>query len=795
MRAEGPLRVMFVVPTLAVGGAERHAATLLTSMDPDRVRGSVVCLQDRGRRGANWARIEAADVPRTELGRGQRDVLGMVRGLVREMRREQPDIVVLRGFNAEILGRVAGILAGVPRLLVWVRNCGDVVPPGRGRRWVNRQLARLTDEVYGVAWGQLPYITGDLGHDAAKLRIVYNGIDPTWIDGGGDDPAATRRELGVAPDETVIGTIAVLRPEKDHPTLLRAFRRVVDQRPDVRLALVGDGPERARLEALIDELSLRDHVLLLGHQDDVRRLLRVFDVFTLSSRTVEACPNSLLEAMSAGIPAVCTAVGGVPEMIVDGVTGRVVPAEDPDALAAGFLELLGDPDAAHAMGEAGRRRVHEVFTLDRSVTEATNAFEETAGRPARTPMAPQRRDDAPELAFPGPRPEVLEHPPLHVTLVLDIAAHGGAETVLRNTFAHLDPDRVVTDVVCLREAGPLAGDFRAGGVPVTVLDRSGRWDTSTLPRLVRHLRKVRTDVVLVCNYHRAALMLGRIAAVMARGPVSVVAAHNMDRTVVGSRVLPRYAVETLFLSRGLALLSPSQGRYLHDEEGVNRSPLSRVREYVVPNGIVMPPPRTEENRVSARGELGVDDGHVVIVMLARLTAAKAHHVLLNAVADLHDPRLHVLVVGDGPRRAELEGIAAARGLERSVTFLGQRRDVVRLLAGADVFGLSSDHEGVPLSIMEAMAQGLPVVSTDVGAISDLVTDGEEGFLVDRGDSAALGARLRKLADDPGLRRAMGERARVRAHRDFTIQGTAEAFSRMVESVTGRDRLTGRLTER
>ncbi|MEJ2888092.1 glycosyltransferase [Actinomycetospora aeridis] len=775
---------MFVVPTLAVGGAERHAATLLTSVDPERVRGSVVCLQDRGRRGGNWARIEAADVRRTELHRGKRDVVGMICGLLREMHREQPDIVVLRGFNAEILGRVAGILAGVPHLLVWVRNCGDVVPAGRGRRLLNRVLARMTDDVYGVAYGQLPYITGELGYDAEKLRIVYNGIDPTWIDAGDDDPAATRAELGVGADETVVGTVAVMRPEKDHPTLLRAFRQVADRRDDVRLALVGDGPERERLEALIDELGLRERVLLLGHHNDVRRLLRTFDVFTLSSRTVEACPNSLLEAMSAGIPAVCTAVGGVPEMIVDGVTGRVVPSEDPDRLAGGLLELLDDPAAAREMGAAGRRRVREVFTLDRSVSEAQNAFEETVGRTPRSPVATQRRDDAPELAWPGPRTEVLDRRPLHVTLVFDVAAHGGAETVLRNTFAHLDPDRVVTDVVCLREEGPLAGDFRASGVPVTVLDRRGKSDPTTLPRLVAHLRRVRTDVVVVCNYHRASLLLGRVAAPLA-GARSVVAAHSMDRKVVGARVLPRWAVDTLFLSSGLALLSPAQGQYLRTEEGVNDGPLSRVREYLVPNGIEMPPPPSPTDRASTRAELGVDDGHVLIAILARLNAAKTHEVLFEAVAGLDDPRLHVAVVGDGSRRAELEADVARRRIGSSVTFLGQRRDVVRLLAGADVFALSSNHEAVPLSIMEAMAQGLPVVSTDVGAIRDLLTDGEEGYLVDRGDAATLGARLRKLADDPDLRAAMGERARVRAHRDFTIAGTAEAFSRMVESVTGR----------
>jgi len=158
---------------------------------------------------------------------------------------------------------------------------------------------------------------------------------------------------------------------------------VADARADVKLLLAGDGRERPRLEALVDELGLRERVLFLGHRDDVPRLLRVFDVFTLSSKTVECFPMSVLEAMSASLPAVCTAVGGVPEMIEDGVTGRVVPREDPEALAAAFLDVLGDPARARAMGLAGRRRVREEFTLKRSIDRAQAVIEETAGRPVR----------------------------------------------------------------------------------------------------------------------------------------------------------------------------------------------------------------------------------------------------------------------------------------------------------------------------------------------------------------------------------------------------------------------------
>lgn len=383
MRPEGPLRVLFVVPTLAVGGAERHAATLLAGLDQQRFSGSLVCLQDGGL-GTNWTELQAAGVPGVEFHRSRRDIPGMLLDLVRHLRRERPDVVVLRGFNAETLGRIAGVLARVPRLAVWVHNCGDVAPHGRLRRAVDGALAKVTDAVYGVAHAQRSYITGELGHDGDKVRIVHNGTDLgfTTPERSGRDTELAHA-LGIADDELVIGTAAVMRPEKDQATLLRAFRRVVDRRGDVTLVLAGDGRERPRLEALVDELDLRPKVRFLGHRDDVPRLLRVFDVFTLSSKTVECFPMSVLEAMSASLPVVCTDVGGVPEMVDDGVTGRVVPREDPEALAAAFLDVLADPARARSMGAAGRRRVREEFTLQRSIDRAQAVIEETAGRPVR----------------------------------------------------------------------------------------------------------------------------------------------------------------------------------------------------------------------------------------------------------------------------------------------------------------------------------------------------------------------------------------------------------------------------
>ena len=217
-------------------------------------------------------------------------------------------------------------------------------------------------------------------------------------------------------------------------------------------------------------------MVLAGARSDVPELLRAIDVFVLSSYTVECFPNALLEAMAAGRPAVCTAVGGVPEMIDEPQTGYLVPPRDPGALADRLVHVLSDPDLAHRMGRAARARVEALFSLRASVAATEHALEELV-------RTGQRLDR-----------------PVRLTVVLDLTSVGGAEVLLLNLFKHFDPRVVVPRLVCLREAGPLADEFRAAGFDVEVLDRTGRFDVRTLPRLVRSFRAARTDAVLVTHH-------------------------------------------------------------------------------------------------------------------------------------------------------------------------------------------------------------------------------------------------------------------------------------------------------
>jgi glycosyltransferase involved in cell wall biosynthesis len=285
-------------------------------------------------------------------------------------------------------------------------------------------------------------------------------------------------------------------------------------------------------------------------------------------------------------------------------------------------------------------------------------------------------------------------------------------------------------------------------------------------------------------------MLGPLAAELARVPATVIAAHNMGLVTVGKRVLPRWMVVSLRLADALVLLSELQREYLRAEEGVGRHWWSTVRESVIANGIVIGAAPDESDRIRAREMLGLELDQFVVGAIARLTDQKAHHVLLEAVALLSrdHPRCRLVLVGDGVRRRELERLAYDLGIADLVLFAGERRDVPDLLAAFDVSSLSSVHEAMPLSVIESMAACLPVVATNCGALSDLVLEGETGYLVPVGDVRRLANRLAVLADHPDLRVRLGKNARVRAEQRFTIERTARAYEELLtELVASRGR--------
>ena len=198
-----PIRVLFVVPALPVGGAERHLTTMLPRMDPARFTPSVICI---GEEGELFSTLRAAGIEAAALRLHKRQAVRALIELVMMMRRTRPDVVVVQGYNAETLGRIAARIAGVKHTINWVHNASGLVQRGTVRRTVDRALTRWTSAYFGVAEAQRPYLVDELGHPDDKIRIIYNGVDLAQFRTSTD--RGVLAEFGFAENDPVVGIVA-----------------------------------------------------------------------------------------------------------------------------------------------------------------------------------------------------------------------------------------------------------------------------------------------------------------------------------------------------------------------------------------------------------------------------------------------------------------------------------------------------------------------------------------------------------------------------------------------------------
>ncbi len=206
----------------------------------------------------------------------------------------------------------------------------------------------------------------------SRFDVVRHGIDLAPYQTARADRAAAREALGVPPDELLVTTVANLRATKDHVALLNAAVLVIERAPHVRFLIVGQGPLEAELRSLHHTLALGDRVQFLGQRDDVPSVLAASDVFALSSR-FEGLPVALMEALASGLPVVATRVGGIPEIVTDGVEARLVPSERPDLLADALVGVLADTPQRTAMADAAAARGCQ-FNLRASIAEIESRY-------------------------------------------------------------------------------------------------------------------------------------------------------------------------------------------------------------------------------------------------------------------------------------------------------------------------------------------------------------------------------------------------------------------------------------
>jgi glycosyltransferase involved in cell wall biosynthesis len=372
----------------------------------------------------------------------------------------------------------------------------------------------------------------------------------------------------------------------------------------------------------------------------------------------------------------------------------------------------------------------------------------------------------------GGRPRIL--------ILITLAEVGGAQTYVAQLLPALAGQFDV--VVAAYGPGPLRDAARAAGVRFVPLRQVRRdphplRDILGLLELVALLRRERPDVVHVNSSKAAAL--GRVAALVGRVRVRVFTVHGWAFKAYSGTTgtLYRWADRVLAPLTTVTICVSETER----AAGLAARTCRADRTVVIPNAI--------DVEASPRARLDGDPPRIVTV--GRLAAPKDPLTLVRALPALAPRPYSLAFIGDGREQPHVEQQIDALGVRDRVEMLGERHDVADLLAAADVFVLASRSEGAPLSILEAMAAGLPVVASDVGGVAELVADGETGLLVPPGDPAALAAALARVLDDRGLRGRMGAAGRARARDRFDLAGLRaahlELYARELSGMPKRSR--------
>jgi glycosyltransferase involved in cell wall biosynthesis len=389
----GPLRVLFVITSMPVGGAETLLVELIRRLDRNRFLPELCCLKEPGPLGDLLA-DEDPDLPiHSRLINNKYDVAVLGR-LTRLMRSRRIDAVVTVGTGGDKMfwGRIAAIRAGVPVIVSALHSTGlpdHVELP-------NRILAPWTDAFVAVADPHALHLAIHEGCPARKVRVVPNGVDPERFHPRWPDKRLRQSCDLDESDSPTIGIIAALRPEKRHDRFLEVSQKILAEKPQATFLVIGDGTERDRLRALAEEMKISDHVRFLGSRSDVPELLSLFDLFLLTSE-MEANPVSIWEALSCECPVIAFDVGSVNQAVVDGKTGYLIEPTNTSAMATRAIKLLNDPDLAGRIGRAGRERVLQYGSINRMITGYSDLITEI-----------YRKKTARSVAASGPKPTEKE---------------------------------------------------------------------------------------------------------------------------------------------------------------------------------------------------------------------------------------------------------------------------------------------------------------------------------------------------------------------------------------------------
>ena len=755
-----------MVPELNVGGVETHVVSLAQGMVE---LGHEVMVVSNG--GALVPKLKEWNVEHLLLPVHRKSPV-----TIRKMAGEIREVIHRQGIN------VVHAHSRVPAWIAYFATRGGsesfiLTAHGQYAPHLGSRVMAWGDRVICVSRVIRDHMIERLGAPILSTQVIYNGIDIQEVEEIRrrlKPPSQLKAELGLPPDARLIGVIGRLTATKGVHYFLEAFAILRSKVPELYGLVVGDGPLRRQLQETAHALGLENHIVFTGVRTDIYDLLNALDVYIVSS-LYEGFHIGCLEALSCKVPIVATRVGGIPEVLTDGESAILAEPRSGEALAEKIKLVLTQPQLRQKLVDAGSKVVRERFTKEKMITSVAEVYHEALEEKSLQKRAfhiPQSVDYSDQYTT-HHAPRTTHHIRPRVLLTLPELNVGGVETHVLD-LAH-----------GLKRLGysPLVVSF--GGKLVDTLERFGI-DHLKLPvhsksppvifnmaaKIRRIIRGSRIEMV-----HAHSRVPAWICYIGLRnlGIPFITTAHSTYGVHIGSRVMV-WSDLTIAVSG-----------YVR-EHMIKNFGASPEKVSIVYNGVAL----TDEAYAEAirsgteyRREWGVGDGAPVVGMVASLTPRKGYMYFLQAAQRVlkEFPSALFLAVGGGAQKDELESLRDQLNIPRErFRFLGVRTDVRALLSAMDIFALSSTSEGLPYVILEAMAMGKPIVSSDVGGTPEAITHNVQGILVKPGSIEELTDALLLLLSQPEERERMGAAARKKVKETFSVDKMVEETEKIYRKV-------------
>jgi len=365
-----PITVLHLVEDMRIGGLEKVLASIVLHLDKNRFRPEVWCLAHGGEMAEELIR-QGVTVRILHLTTYY-NALNILR-LAMLMRDKHFHILHTHGYYGSTFGRLSSLLAHVPIILTHVHS--TYYNYTKRNLIIEKMLSSFTDKIICVSRAVQSFVTETEKFSEEKTCVLYNGVAWPTANVPPDDALLLKSRLGIGNQELVLTVVASLTTIKGHAILFQALHHLSPEVPPFKLMVVGDGPERYRLESLAKDLGIASRVIFTGARNDVPKLLMISDIFILPSIEREGLSMGIIEAMAAGLPVISTWVGGIPEVVENGTSGLLVEPKNILALADALCILMRDRDLREQMGKVGKDVYLKHFTLKNMMDNLETLYE------------------------------------------------------------------------------------------------------------------------------------------------------------------------------------------------------------------------------------------------------------------------------------------------------------------------------------------------------------------------------------------------------------------------------------